>query len=88
MSAWLIYSMMGIYPIVPAQPMYTLTTPVFDKVTISLDGNYYSNKELIIEKVGDGATIKSFEVNGKSFKKYFISHDDLVNGSTLKVIMK
>jgi predicted alpha-1,2-mannosidase len=88
MSAWLIYSMMGIYPIVPAEPMFTLSTPVFDKITILLDGNYYSNKELVIEKVGDGSTIKSFEVNGKTFKNYFITHDDLVNGSTLKVIMK
>ena len=51
MSAWLIYSMMGIYPIVPAEPMFTLSTPVFDKITISLDGNYYSNKELVIEKL-------------------------------------
>jgi predicted alpha-1,2-mannosidase len=88
MSAWLIYSMMGIYPIVPAEPMYTLSTPVFDKITISLDGNYYSNAKLVIEKVGEGTKIKSFKVNGKSFKNYFITHDELVNGSTLKVIMK
>jgi hypothetical protein len=61
---------------------------VFDKITISLDGNYYSNAKLVIEKVGEGTAIKSFKVNGKSFKNYFITHDELVNGSTLKVIMK
>ena len=86
MSAWLIYSMMGIYPISPASPVYTVTTPVFDKVTISLDGNYYSNKELVIEKVRNGRKIKNFMINNKSFNEYFINHEVLVNGGHLKVI--
>lgn len=88
MSAWLIYSMMGIYPIIPAEPMYTLTMPVFDKITISLDQNYYSQKEIVIEKVGIGSKIKNFKLNGKSFNNYFIKHEDLVNGGTLEFILE
>ena len=35
MSAWAIFNMMGFYPDCPGEPAYTLSTPVFDKVTIS-----------------------------------------------------
>ena len=50
MSAWVVYSMMGFYPIAPGEPTYTFTKPLFDKITIQLDSKYYQNKELVIEK--------------------------------------
>ena len=64
MSAWLIYSMMGIYPVSPADPVYTITTPRFDKITIHLDGRYYAKNKLVIEKNGTG-NLKSFTINDK-----------------------
>ena len=84
MSAWLIYSMMGIYPISPAKPSYTITRPVFDKITIQLDSKYYKNKQLIIEKKGQDK-IDKIQINGKTIKSYFISHASLVNGYNLKI---
>ena len=86
MSAWLIYSMMGIYPISPADPLYTITTPVFDKITIQLDKRYYKNKQLVIEKNGQGK-IKHLEINGKRKKSYFITQQELINGNILKIIL-
>ena len=44
MSAWAIFSMIGLYPDCPGMPDYTLTTPTFDKVTIQLDPKYYKKK--------------------------------------------
>lgn len=87
MSAWLVYSMMGIYPIAPGDPIYTITTPMFDKVTIQLDPKYYQKKSIVIEREtnADGK-IKAIELNGKALNSFFISHDDFVNGNTLKVI--
>ena len=41
MSAWAIFSMMGLYPDCPGVPEYTLTTPTFDEVTIKLDPEYW-----------------------------------------------
>ncbi|GGA82449.1 alpha-1 2-mannosidase [Flavobacterium palustre] len=87
MSAWLVYSMMGIYPIVPGEPIYTITTPMFDKVTIKLDPQYYKSDRIVIEKEGNpDEKIKTIQLNGKEYKSYFISHDDFVNGTRLKVI--
>ncbi|MCG1037721.1 GH92 family glycosyl hydrolase [Polaribacter sargassicola] len=90
MSAWLIYSMMGIYPISPGEPFYTITTPVFDKVTIELDKDYYTGNQLIITKTGNkkDGFINKIKVNNKIHKEYFIDHKDLVNGATLNIILK
>ena len=87
MSAWLVFSMIGIYPISPATPTYTITTPVFDKITIQLDARYYKNKQLVIEKEGFGE-INKIQINGKTKKPYFISHRALVEGNNLKIKLK
>ncbi|WP_242202163.1 GH92 family glycosyl hydrolase [Aestuariivivens insulae] len=87
MSAWLIYSMMGIYPVMPAKPLYTITTPVFDKITIHLDSKYYKNKTLEIEKVGQGR-IEAINLGGKTQKTFFVNHNELVNSGKLQINLK
>ncbi len=80
MSAWLVFSMMGIYPVSPAEPFYAITEPVFDKITIQLDNRYYKKSELIIEKEkSKKGNFKGIRLNGKSHIGYFISHEKLVN---------
>jgi len=89
MSAWLVYSMMGIYPLSPGEPKYAISTPMFDKITIQLDSKYYKNKALVIVKNSKGkGQIKKILLNGKPHKSYFVSHEDLVNGGVLKIIQK
>ena len=36
MSAFVVFSMMGFYPVTPGVPVYDLGSPVFDRVTIRL----------------------------------------------------
>jgi predicted alpha-1,2-mannosidase len=89
MSAWLVYSMMGFYPISPGDPLYTITTPMFDKITIKLDPKYYKKENIVIEReINNQGKIKEIQLNGKSLNSYFISHDEFVNGTTLKVIQE
>ena len=89
MSAWVVYSMMGFYPIAPGEPKYTITKPLFDKITIQLDSKYYKKTELVIEKVtNSNGKIKQIEVDGKKHKGYFIDHNDLVKAKTFKVILE
>lgn len=91
MSAWAIFTMMGFYPDCPGSPEYTLTTPVFDKITIKLDQKYYSKSELVIEterQSEENNRIKSIELNGKKFNKYRISHHDLVHSNNLKFMVE
>lgn len=89
MSAWLVYAMMGFYPVVPGEPMYTISTPMFDRVTIELDPKYYQNGQIVIERTGDlQDPIKEIKMDGKTLNAYFISHEDLTNHDKLNVITK
>jgi predicted alpha-1,2-mannosidase len=89
MSAWAVFSMMGIYPVSPAEPLYALTTPKFDKVTIHLNGQYYQNDTLIIQKnPSETGTIKSITIDGKGHKGYFVDHQSLTNASTLEFVVE
>lgn len=90
MSAWLIYSMMGFYPITPGNPVYTLASPVFDKVTIHLNGNYYKNNQIIIETINNAPEniyIQKMQLDGQPLNKFFISHEELVNHQHLKFFL-
>ena len=86
MSAWLIYSMMGFYPVCPGDMNYALTTPVFDKITIQLDPKYYKSAELIIEKkstVTGTAPVQQITVDSRKLDRFFISHDQLTGSKRL-----
>jgi predicted alpha-1,2-mannosidase len=87
MSAWLIYSMMGLYPVSPAEPIYAVTTPVFDKITIQLDSRYYDQTHLVIEKEGKGV-IKQLKIGEEISKRFFINHSELVQSNYLKISLK
>lgn len=92
MSTWAIYSMMGFYPDCPGKPNYTFTTPVFDKVTITLDRNYYDNDSIVIETVkpegSEGIYIDRIEVDGKRHKGFMIDNDKFVNAKHIKFYLK
>jgi len=86
MSSWAIFNMIGFYPDCPGLPEYTLTTPVFDKVTIRLNPKWYKEKELVIEtnRTQPGTLyINKVVLNGKKFNKYHITHDELVHGQRI-----
>ena len=88
MSAWAIFSMIGLYPDCPGSPYYTLTTPTFDKITIHLDKRYYPDGDLVIETQraeNDARYIKSMTLGGKALKKFRISHEELIKGKTLRI---
>ncbi len=82
MSAWAIFSMMGLYPDCPGEPYYTLTTPVFDEVEIDTpDGT------LKIKKNGEGY-IKDIKLGNKTSKDFRISHDQLMDAGSLEFNLK
>jgi predicted alpha-1,2-mannosidase len=86
MSAFVVFSAMGFYPLKPGIPMYTITSPVFSKVTIALpNGNTFT----LIAKNSSRKNkyIQSASLNGKALKTPWFSHDDLINGGTIVLEM-
>lgn len=91
MSAWLVYSMMGIYPDCPGSMNYALTSPKFDKVKIKLDNRYYKGEEFVIETKNnskDNIYIDNITLNGKKYDKFFLNHEDIVKGGKLTISLK
>lgn len=80
MSAWAVFSMMGLYPDCPGQPYYTLTTPRFDRVEIET-----THGTVAIECEGQGDRIKEIWMGGKRCDTYRISHSDLIENGGLKL---
>jgi predicted alpha-1,2-mannosidase len=78
MSAWAVFSMMGIYPDCPGEPYYTITTPRFERVEMDTLGGV-----VVIECQGEGEYIDSMQLGDKPLAKYRISHDELMRGGKL-----
>ena len=73
-----------------ANPTYEITSPVFDKITIHLDQNYYPGKTFVIETENnrpENIYIQKAELNGKEWNKYWFLHEDFKNGGNLKIIL-
>lgn len=86
LSAWLAFSMLGIYPLSPGVMDYAVFEPSFDKITIQLDPAYYPGKTLTIHKQHSRAAASQnpvLQFNGKTLTRPFISHQQLVQGGTL-----
>ena len=83
MSAWAVFSMMGLYPDCPGEPYYTITTPRFDRVEMDT-----ANGVVVIECQGQGDYIESIKLGNKGINRYRISHDELMKGKILKLKLK
>lgn len=86
MSAFVVFSSMGFYPITPGVPVYTIGSPLFSKVTISLpDGKEFTvlaNNCSVVNKY-----IQSAKFNGKVLNTPSFTHDELMNGGKLELEM-
>ncbi len=85
MSAWAVFSMMGFYPDNPADPSYTLTLPVFDRITLHLDPRWHGTDRLVITAphTAECTRIKAIHLGGKRLKGFRIAHTDLLRAGTL-----
>ena len=86
MSAWYVLSSMGFYPVNPANGAYVFGSPVFDAVQINLpQGKTF---HILAENNSpENIYIQHVELNGNSYTKSFITHKDILNGGTLKLVM-
>lgn len=83
MSAWAVFSMMGLYPDCPGEPYYTLTTPRFDRIEVDTE-----HGTITIATEGEGDYIDGVKLGGKTINKYRISHDELIGAKMLTFRLK
>lgn len=86
MSAWYIFSSLGFYPVLTASGEYVIGSPLFDKATIHLEnGNHFTIES--VDNFPENIYIQSVELNGKAYSHTSITHQDIINGGTLKFRM-
>ncbi|MEO8236636.1 MAG: GH92 family glycosyl hydrolase [Flavobacterium sp.] len=86
MSAWYVFSSMGLYPMNPASGEYEIGSPIFEKSTINLPGK----KTFVIE--AENVSDKNFYIqlatlNGVAFNQTAITHQQIVKGGVLHFVM-
>ncbi|MDB5143128.1 MAG: glycoside hydrolase family 92 protein [Mucilaginibacter sp.] len=81
MSAWYVFSALGLYPFSATDPHYIVTVPLFDEVKWKTS----SGKTLTITKPGKGRALTSIKVNGKANNGYFVSHDLFKQGGNITI---
>ncbi|MGB0932189.1 MAG: GH92 family glycosyl hydrolase, partial [Chitinophagales bacterium] len=73
MSAWYVWSAMGLYPVTPAQNIYAIGSPLFDKATINLP----NGKQFVIEAKNNSRQNKYIQratFNDQVFSASFVRH--------------
>lgn len=86
MSAFVVFSAMGFYPVIPGLPVYTIGSPLFEKVTIDLP----NGRQFIVEAPGGTSVNKYIQkvwLNRKPLDTPFFTHEELKEGGTLRLEM-
>ena len=85
-SAFVVFSMIGFYPVTPGIPTYDIGSPVFTKTTIHL----HNGKDFVLvagQASHDNKYVQSVRLNGKALNQVWFRHADIANGGTLELIM-
>ncbi|WP_263374464.1 GH92 family glycosyl hydrolase [Granulicella aggregans] len=86
MSAWLIFTSLGFYPVAPSSNEYVIGRPFVSEATLHLP----NGKKLHI--VADGlsdqnAYIQSVTLNGKPLARMYLRHEELLAGGEVRFVM-
>ncbi len=86
MSAWYVLSAMGLYQVCPGSNQYVIGSPLFGKAQINLE----NGSKFIISAENNSKEniyIKEAYLNGNPIKRSWISHQEIMAGGELKLVM-
>ena len=85
MSAWLLFTSLGFYPVAPGSNQYVLGRPFVNRAILHLP----NGKELTINSVGMSDArpfLQDVKFNGKSLNRSYVTHDELMGGGDLTFV--
>ena len=86
MTSFVVFSMMGFFPVTPGIPVYNIGSPVFENIAINLP----NGKEFRVIAKNNSSVNKYIQkafLNDKPLNRPWFTHNDLLNGGTLELIM-
>ena len=86
MSAWLVFSCLGFYPVCPATPYYMLGAPQFEKAVLQVGrGRTFTIKARMTGS--DNRYVQSVTLRGKPYVENYITHSDIMKGGVMEFVM-
>lgn len=85
MSAWLVFTSLGFYPVAPGSNQYILGRPFVDHATLHLP----NGKSLKIAATGMSESqsfLKDVQLNGLSLDRSYVTHEELMQGGELTFV--
>jgi predicted alpha-1,2-mannosidase len=79
LSSFVVFSSMGFYPVTPGDPVYTLGSPMFERVTVDL-GNGETFEIEARNASPENKYIQSATLNGKALNTPWFPHEALSGG--------
>ncbi|WP_018569870.1 GH92 family glycosyl hydrolase [Streptomyces sp. PsTaAH-124] len=80
MSAWNVLSSIGVFPVQPGYATWGLSTPVFERVDLTLDRRYYPRGALTVTAPGTSDAshyIQSARLDGSAYGRTYLTTGDL-----------
>jgi len=81
MSAWAVWSMIGMYPVSPAGGEYVFGSPVVDQAIITVGNHAF--KIIAQNNSAENIYIQKVTLNGKPYTKTYLLHQDIIAGGEL-----
>ena len=85
MSAWVLFTSLGFYPVAPGSNQYVLGRPFVDRAVLHLP-NGKSLTVLSVGMNGEQGFLKDVLLNGRSLDRSYVTHEELMQGGELKFI--
>jgi predicted alpha-1,2-mannosidase len=86
MSAFVVFSQLGFYPVTPGVPNYSIGSPVFEEAIVHLENG---NEFKVVAKnfAPKNKYIQSASLNGQPWEKAWFTHEELQKGGELELVM-
>ncbi|KAI6899081.1 alpha-1,2-mannosidase, putative subfamily [Hortaea werneckii] len=84
LNSWLIWQMLGLYPVV-TQPVYLIQSPWFEDINMTINGN--ATLRIMANGLDNQESyyVQSVKVNGEGWDKNWLEHSDvMVNGGIIE----
>jgi len=90
MSAWYVLAATGLAQLCPGDTRYEITSPVFSKVEILLDGQYATGKKITViahNNSEENRYIQSVKLNKYPLNQCFLDYQQIISGGVLELEM-
>jgi putative alpha-1,2-mannosidase len=86
MSAWYIFSALGLYPVNPSDLKYQFGSPIVQEAKLEVaPGKFFTVKAPLASK--ENKYIQEVKLNGNPLERSYITHEEIMGGGTLEFTM-